>query len=725
MYQNNADSRSVVADAGMVSTLQPPGLDLASATPLQRNARARSQPVIQRNVGKVIGHGTINQEDAKLWEDLQKKANDGKPKGFFTHGTEVRMHQVNGKDQRIVYWYSKDGEPVIYVYGNVKNVDKAQYGWILKSMVDTTPQTAPKEPAKAKPSASGDVSKWRASGNLTGYPPVRSENPPNIAVKEDEDTYSSLRKIALNGKQTQKKRADSLLSASGEVTDYRYWFARVYQFVSEYELEFAKNTNFYYPSYVMRSVIYFEKIFEDNFNAYDMGGKVEDHWKQAFKAASKEFEKTKMFEHMMLRPSLNPHDDGSGAALNYLLQSVMGSVISLVQSMKAHIRFDLPRAETWVYNTYYKHMPGVKLEDFRDDFMAMSGVFDNAAAKMNDHMAGKLGVPVHKMPSLLQDTSMRNFFDADMAAERADTWRRAELLNKEGKSSSDPYRIEGGAVTGNVTSANHLSGLQSISDTTLRPEMEKSAELDDDDVRKKINSLSDLGVGSLPATVRIRMLRALFKGGTFNDDEDAMLKILNASKNDPALTSIVDGAGAWDMMYALDFKQATQLRTFLKKHYYAKTTFKTAAALMVKCLKGETAEWEEEMVVDILKARSDKKALIDNARPWRLLYNMTLEEYDEARSILRSHYYGIITKDYAVALIEYCMSGETAEWEERMIIDILLAHSGAYEIIRRIGRSKEGATGDSEEDYKNGLNALEWQLDGEEETLLDDNFGDY
>ena len=46
-------------------------------------------------------------------------------------------------------------------------------------------------------------------------------------------------------------------------------------------------------------------------------------------------------------------------------------------------------------------------------------------------MAEKLGVPVDLMPRMIQDTSMSYLFGADMAAERADTWRRAVALGGE------------------------------------------------------------------------------------------------------------------------------------------------------------------------------------------------------------------------------------------------------------------------------------------------------
>ena len=50
-------------------------------------------------------------------------------------------------------------------------------------------------------------------------------------------------------------------------------------------------------------------------------------------------------------------DAQGGAALAAITASVMGAMSSLTTSMKAHIRYDLPRAEAWVFNQGYSAMP--------------------------------------------------------------------------------------------------------------------------------------------------------------------------------------------------------------------------------------------------------------------------------------------------------------------------------------------------------------------------------
>jgi hypothetical protein len=452
---------------------------------------------------------------------------------------------------------------------------------------------------------------WHETGNLRGNPPVRDRvNPPNKDIVEDETVYNQRRTAAEASLVRQKERASSLLDRQGNVKDYRYWFAKVYSFVTENELNFAATNAFYYPSYVMASVLYFDQIYEDNFKAFNEGGKVEDHWKKAFEEGVKQKELTDLYYEMMLNNS-DP-DAAGGLAMAAMMQSVLGAVQSLVASMKAHIRFDLPRAEAWVFNNYYSQFPNAKLNDFRPDFMSMSGVFDNAAREMNEDMANRLGLPVDMMPQLMQDTSMRQLFDADMATERADTWRRAEELVDNNLAGNDPYQLQNGQLTGNVTSSDNLSGLNNLPTEGLRPTMENSAPSQSDtEIRNSLANMSDSDIARIPATQKVQMIRRLLKGWTGGEDETTILRMLNVSKTSGDLAVVIDGSDAWDMMYAIDGANAKKLREFFRDNYYGKTGQQTALRLIRKCLDGETAEWEEEMVADFLEKRDDRRSIVE------------------------------------------------------------------------------------------------------------------
>ena len=97
---------------------------------------------------------------------------------------------------------------------------------------------------------------------------------PNKGIREEQSAYEAIRAAATAAREGQQTRADGMLNDDGSVTDQRYWFARVYQFVTEGELEEADRGTFFYPTYVMRSVLHFEKIYADNLAAMNANGAV-------------------------------------------------------------------------------------------------------------------------------------------------------------------------------------------------------------------------------------------------------------------------------------------------------------------------------------------------------------------------------------------------------------------------------------------------------------------
>ena len=509
----------------------------------------------------------------------------------------------------------------------------------------------------ADPDATGTGQTWEQSGNLIGAPPVRTRlRPPNNAVIEDQSVYAGRRASAEAALATQRQRVapgGPLLDREGNVTDFRYWFAKVYSFVTENELRFTDRRAYYYPGYVMASVAYFEQIYADNYAALDAQGPVEEHWRAAFEEGARQQQLQENLAEMMLHPS-DPEAVG-GVAMAYLTQSVLGAVSTLTASMKAHIRYDLPRAEAWVFNTYYASMPGVALGNFQPDFMAMTGVFDRAAEQMNAEMAERLHLPVDLIPRMIQDGSMATLFDADMATERADTWQRAEALVQGGNAGNGPYQISStGRVSGNVTWADNLGPIGQIS-PNLRPSMDSSAPMiDDDDSRSVAARSSDQELSRLSATEKTRRVRGLIRGVTFDDDELTIQRILNATLISGDTVMVVNGANAWDLVQAVDGSEYRTLRTFLQENYYARSEGETAFTLIRRCLDGETAEWEEEMVADILVAR-------------------------------------------------FCSDGRT--------------------LIERLGEHYGGSATGADAAFRNGLNKLEWQLDGADETRVTTSYG--
>lgn len=433
---------------------------------------------------------------------------------------------------------------------------------------------------------------WRERGNLIGNPPVRSEaNPPNTGIVENEAVYNQRHAAATAQWNRQQTRADEMLSESGDPMDHRYWFAKVYSYVTEGELQEAEGSTFYYPSYVLQCVRYFDKIYEDNAQAADNGDSIESHWETAFEAASDQ--------------GLTWND-----TLDVLTGDLYRSVWSLVRSMQAHIRYDLPRAEAWVYQSNYSQMDGADISQFEPDFMSMGGVFDRAAARMNTDIADLHHLPADVMPRSLQDLAMARWFDADMATERADTWERTEALVNEGLVGPDPYRDTGSELQGDVTNADHMSNLQQLSAERLRPDMSAPSNLtglstwgEDSAIRDDVSQMSNNEIAALPASRRAQLIRRLLEGATFNGDENTIITILQASQS-ANLVSVVDAANAFDILSAMNGSQYSTVRTLFQRHYYAQMSQANALTYVRRGLDGLTTDFQEQMVVDILYART-------------------------------------------------------------------------------------------------------------------------
>lgn len=307
-------------------------------------------------------------------------------------------------------------------------------------------------------------SPWRLRGKLIGNPPVKDEyNPPNTSVREDDSEYKALHASVGALLSVQEARAKQMLGEHGP-NDFRYWFTRVYSLVTKNEMQFAEEKAFSYPSYVMRCVLYFDKLYADNLAAAQKDtAKVEQHWKEAFATAK-------------AQQAVGKKAD---------LYTIFGSIYSLVSHMLAHIRYDLPRAEAWVFQSnYQKQTPSAKIEDFRPDFFSMSGVFDNATREMFgvmqaqfEKMGNGLGTffAQFTQKNSLGDDFMRDFLGANMGDERLATWLRAEMLVKENKAGADPYKYvagkgnKAGALVGDVTKTNHLTGTVNALSPAQRP----------------------------------------------------------------------------------------------------------------------------------------------------------------------------------------------------------------------------------------------------------------
>lgn len=489
---------------------------------------------------------------------------------------------------------------------------------------------------------------WRETGRLKGNPPVRSETePPNKNIVEDEREYKAMLASAQTLLQEQRARARRMLSPNGkEVLDYRYWFAQVYSHVTENEILFAQERTYYYPTYVLWCVLYFDKLYEDNLGA--VASKQEPHWREAFKTATAQ----KQMENI-------PGQVGK-------------IVFSLVASMLAHIRFDLPRAEAWVFERY-RDAYGARLEDFRPDFFAMGGVFDNATRQMFADIERLLRLVGTSLEAdmvrwtknrNLSEHAMRDLLGTSMSRERLATWHRAERMVAEGKAGEDPYRLQNERLVGDVTRKDHLSGTVGAIGVN-RPGLEGitnsnavdhvlgylkagnnaigSLLLDglDDLIGGLVGqaSVSDEAIRSWDFYKRSSILMEFQKGeiaqaallgspGSPGLAQDFMLRIVEASRQIGDLALLIDSVDAYSLVRLFDGERRRKLERLLAREYYPKLTLMNAANQIAKWMEAGTEDENKlsaRMVYFYSSQSPEKKARLDEVLTRR--YNIQPKQF--------------------------------------------------------------------------------------------------
>ena len=251
--------------------------------------------------------------------------------------------------------------------------------------------------------------------------------------------------------------ADGLSGGTVPPKNYRYWFAKVYHYVTKHE-KIAITTGVYqYPLMKMQEVIWFQNAYKANCDAWDAGNKakVEAHWRQAFtnaesKASSDVSRVSTSLEHtggavggavggaavgaLFGGPLGALIGAGVGGVGGYFGAKVVGDALTngsrevlgaLLPSMQAHIRFDLPRAIAGCFTTYYAGIPTLSIADFQADFNAMGPVFDAAQADLNPEIQAACGITDPGTWAIAQ-SQFPKFFD--IVKERQTTWTKAEAI---------------------------------------------------------------------------------------------------------------------------------------------------------------------------------------------------------------------------------------------------------------------------------------------------------
>jgi hypothetical protein len=204
------------------------------------------------------------------------------------------------------------------------------------------------------------------------------------------------------------------------IADMKYWFAKVYHRVTINELAAVDAGVYEYPLMKLQEVIGFHATYKANIDAWRENNlaRVEGNWRVAFAEASAAMGDLgpSWFVEMLVTQDITSHR--SMEVLN-----------SLLPSMQAHIRFDLPRAIASVFETYYQGIPGLSIADFHADFDRMGPIFEKSQADVTPEIDAFCGRDKRPDPGgwhWLQGLGFPFIFNIPM--ERMQAWEKAEAI---------------------------------------------------------------------------------------------------------------------------------------------------------------------------------------------------------------------------------------------------------------------------------------------------------
>lgn len=198
------------------------------------------------------------------------------------------------------------------------------------------------------------------------------------------------------------------------------------------------------------------------------------------------------------------------------------------------------------------------------------------------------------------------------------------------------------------------------------------------------------------------------------------------SNPEPILSGVAEGlrrplgAGLYPVLNGLqvlfrnDDKRLREQIAGLSDSQIAGYPVSERAYMIDRLCRGVTGNADEESILRVLRASaSDAVAVIEVVGAYRIAENVHGAQYQDLAEYYRANYYARASQEKAVAILQSCMDGRTSEWEEEMIADILCARSDGRAIIARIGAIYEGGG------FAEGLNKIQWQLDGGDQRRVD------
>jgi hypothetical protein len=143
------------------------------------------------------------------------------------------------------------------------------------------------------------------------------------------------------------------------------------------------------------------------------------------------------------------------------------------------------------------------------------------------------------------------------------------------------------------------------------PEFIKSIYKDDNRIRAWVSKTQPEAIGRQSIEDRVRLIKTMLNGPTLDDDENTILRILQASVAAGDQVAVITSAGPYGMMNDFNGAQEEKLRALYRASYYRRVDPDTAFKMIWSCIDGVTSEWEESMIMDILELHYNGRGLIE------------------------------------------------------------------------------------------------------------------
>jgi hypothetical protein len=135
--------------------------------------------------------------------------------------------------------------------------------------------------------------------------------------------------------------------------------------------------------------------------------------------------------------------------------------------------------------------------------------------------------------------------------------------------------------------------------------------VDDNRVRAWVRKQPPESIGRQSVADRARMINVMLSGATFDDDEQSILRILQASVAAGDQVALIDTVGGYKIIDSFNGAEETKLRNLYRASYYGFTNADHAFKMTWSCIDGRTSEWEESMIADILELNPARRTIVE------------------------------------------------------------------------------------------------------------------